>query len=78
MPIDKNKKLELEHSRVEYAVAKLEEIGYDVSQINDGELKFEYKGSVVTFFPYTGWHTGKTIKDGRGIDKLLKQITLCQ
>ena len=28
----------------------------------------------VKFFPYSGWHTGKSIKDGRGIENLLKQL----
>jgi len=25
-------------------------------------------------WPYTGWFSGKGVKDGRGIKKLLKQI----
>ena len=32
------------------------------------------KGERVMVYPYTGWFTGKTVKDGRGINNLLKQI----
>jgi hypothetical protein len=35
---------------------------------------FTYDGHQVKFFPYSGWHTGKSIKDGRGIEKLLAQL----
>lgn len=37
-------------------------------------IEFEYKGHIVKYFPYSGWATGKTIKDGRGLDNLLKQL----
>lgn len=37
-------------------------------------LRFPYKGNIVTFWPYTGWFSGKGIRDGRGIDNLIKQI----
>lgn len=37
-------------------------------------IKFIYKGALVRFYPYSGWAAGKTIQDGRGLDKLLKQL----
>lgn len=37
-------------------------------------LKFVHQGKEVKFYPYSGWHTGKTIKDGRGLCNLLKQL----
>ena len=42
--------------------------------INENEINIIYKNNIIKFFPRTGWHTGKGIKDGRGIKKLLKQI----
>jgi hypothetical protein len=33
-----------------------------------------FKNELVKFFPYSGWHTGKSIVDGRGIKKLLAQL----
>ena len=40
----------------------------------DKMIEFEYKGQPVKYFPYSGWATGKTIKDGRGLKNLIKQI----
>jgi len=31
-------------------------------------------GSTINFFPYSGWHSGKSIEDGRGFKNLLKQL----
>ena len=65
---------QLEPSRVEYAKCKIENLGYPIIEQSNTYLKFEYKGNVITLFPYSGWFTGKGIKDGRGINKLIKQI----
>ena len=61
--------------RIEYALRKISELGYSCN-LQEGNkcIQFIYKGGLVSFFPYTGWATGKTIKDGRGINYLLKQI----
>lgn len=37
-------------------------------------IEFEYKGHIVKYFPYSGWATGKTIKDGRGLMNLINQL----
>lgn len=60
--------------RMEYAQLKIEAEGYEVFRVTDKELQFEYKGALIHFFPYTGWASGKTIKDGRGINNLINQI----
>lgn len=65
---------ELEPKRIEYAIEKLTDMGFNVVKINDTTIKFIYKNHWVTLFPYSGWYTGKSIKDGRGIDNLLKQL----
>ena len=70
--IDRQK--ELEPKRMEYARNQITALGYEITEENDTTIKFQFKGSTVTFFPYSGWHSGKTITDGRGIGKLLKQI----
>jgi hypothetical protein len=61
--------------RIEYALRKITELGYSCN-LEEGNkcVQFTYKGGLVRFFPHTGWATGKTIKDGRGINKLIKQI----
>ena len=37
-------------------------------------LEFKYKGNTIKFYPYSGWHSGKGIKDGRGFQNLIKQL----
>lgn len=63
----------VEPDRMAYAKKKITDLGFEVTE---GEkcFHFLFKGSVVTFYPYTGWASGKTIVDGRGIKELLKQI----
>jgi hypothetical protein len=65
----------LQEDRVKYAIDVLSKLGFIVERINNSTLKFEYKGSIVLLYPYTGWFTGKTINDGRGIKNLIKQLT---
>ncbi len=66
---------ELEPQRVDYAIGQLHSLGIkSVFVEKDKCLVFQYKGHNVKFFPYSGWHTGKSIQDGRGIQKLLKQL----
>jgi len=74
MSIDKDKRSELEPTRMEYAISKLTELGYEVTHETDSWLTITFKGWPVKLFPYTGWFTGKTVTDGRGIQNLLKQI----
>jgi hypothetical protein len=63
----------LQPKRIEGCKAKLESLGFVVTQA-DVSLKFQYRGSTITFWPYSGWHSGKSIKDGRGFNNLLKQL----
>lgn len=70
----KSKQEALEPKRFEYAVKQLEGKGVQITAQTDRQIEFLHNGQKVTFYPYTGWHTGKTIKDGRGIHKLLKQL----
>ena len=54
---------------------RIAELGYTCKWIEQSKcLQFEFKGSTVRFFPYTGWFSGKAVKDGRGLNNLLKQI----
>lgn len=64
----------LEPSRLEYAKNQITMKGYDVTVIDDSRIEFQLHGNTIIHFAYTGWHSGKGIKDGRGINNLLKQI----
>ena len=64
----------IQSNRLPHAKKKLEEMGFVMHYEDRYQLHFKYKGSTVIFWPYTGWHSGKSIKDGRGFQKLLKQL----
>ena len=72
--LDIDRQLELEPKRMEFAKKAIEARGYKVIQVSNTELQFEYNNHEVRFFPYSGWATGSTVINGRGIKKLLRQI----
>jgi len=63
----------LEPTRIETAKNSIEKLGY-AATVYDKQITFTYKGSLVLYFPYSGWASGKTIKAGRGLKNLLSQI----
>lgn len=65
---------ELEPERMEYARAEITKLGYLILLQTDNKLTFLFKGGIVEVFPYSGWFTGSSVKDGRGLQKLLDQI----
>jgi len=72
--LDTDRQKELEPNRIEFAKAEITKLGYAITYEDGTKIQFEFKGKAVTLFPYSGWHTGSTIQDGRGIHKLIKQI----
>lgn len=72
--LDEERQKELEPQRIAHAKKCLQEKGYEITFQDERELQFIHEGETVNFFPYSGWHTGKSIKDGRGLRKLLKQL----
>lgn len=73
LDIERQRRMEL--PRLIYASEQICKLGYTVTVRSDMKsLQFEHNSSTVTFFPYSGWATGKTINDGRGLHNLLKQL----
>lgn len=72
--IRQERKNELEPSRLEFAKETFEKEGIKFVQLPQGKFEIEHKGETVVFWPYTGWHSGKSITDGRGIKNLIKQL----
>lgn len=72
--LDKEREAELQPKRMEVAKAAIENLGYKITYQDDTKINFWYKGSAVHYYPYSGWATGKHIKDGRGLQHLLEQI----
>lgn len=73
--LDKGRQEQLEPQRINFAVQQLQALGYDITHKDSTKVQFIHKGETVTLFPYSGWHSGKTIKDGRGLNNLLKQLS---
>ena len=59
---------------METAKSELNGLGLNIVEETADRIKFMFRGSIVTYYPYSGWATGKTIKDGRGLQNLLKQL----
>lgn len=63
----------LEPKRMRYCKDQLEKLGFEVTT-SSTEIRFVFKGHPIKLFPYSGWASGKTIDDCRGINNLLKQV----
>lgn len=72
--INKFREEALQPVRMRTCKTKLEDLGFAVESNDKNWLKFMYNGSKIVFWPYTGWASGASIKDGRGFDNLLKQL----
>ena len=74
--LNQDRQIKLEPNRMEYAISNISRLGFSIYGKTERSFQFNYKGATITFFPYTGWATGKTIQDGRGIHNLIKQISI--
>lgn len=74
MRLDIARQEKLEPKRIKYAKEKLCSIGCHIAYEDNTKIIIIYKNNKITFFPYSGWATGKGIKDGRGFANLLKQL----
>lgn len=72
--LDKEREAKLTPTRMQTAIDVLTNMGIKFEYQDDTTIWFHWKGARVSFFPYSGWHTGSTIKDGRGLINLLKQL----
>lgn len=64
----------IEPIRLRTAINEIQKLGLTIINCTDKMIEFEYKGQPVKYFPYSGWTTGKTIKDGRGLMNLINQL----
>jgi hypothetical protein len=72
--LDKEREAEIQPARMASCKDALEKLGFTVQVQSDDRLQFEYQGAPVMLYPYSGWFTGKTVKDGRGFRNLIKQL----
>lgn len=73
--LDQNRVDRLQPKRVQSCKNKLERLGFIVEQLGETQLKFTFKDSPVSFWPYSGWFSGRTVRDGRGFKNLLNQLS---
>ena len=71
--LDQERQNRLEPKRIAKAVEELKKMGMG-PKVDGKKVVFQFRGSTIQYFPYSGWATGKTIKDGRGLNNLLDQI----
>lgn len=72
--LDQEREAELQPKRMEVAKLAIQKLNLEIVQEDETKIVFIYKGSPIHYYPYSGWQTGKTIKDGRGLHNLLKQL----
>lgn len=74
MRLNTERQNKLEPIRMQIAINEIQILGLTILNCTDKMIEFEYKGQPVRYFPYSEWATGKTIKDGRGLNNLIKQL----
>ena len=72
--LNQDREQRLQPERLRTCKEKLEDMGFIVDQIDHTLLQFKLNGNIIKFYPYSGWHSGKGVKDGRGFANLLKQL----
>lgn len=72
--LDIARQMKLEPIRIKKAKKQLIELGIEITFICPTRIEFKFKGNIIKYFPYSGWHTGKGIVDGRGGWKLFDQL----
>lgn len=65
----------IEKDRTEHARRQLEDLGFSVTALPEKKaLTFIFNDSIITFYPYKGWFSGKGVRPGRGLKNLLNQL----
>lgn len=74
--LNEDRQKELEPKRLETAKREIESLGLQIVYEGSNRIDFMFKREKVMYYPYSGWATGKTIKDGRGLKQLLNQLKI--
>jgi len=72
--LDKSKQEKLEPQRMAHAKKQIELMGFVVFEFDKSTLIFQFKDHDVKYHAYSGWASGKSIKDGRGLSNLINQL----
>lgn len=72
--LNKERESTLQPKRINHATEEITALGFVITKTTSTYIQFVFKKQTVTFYPYSGWASGKGIKDGRGLENLLKQL----
>lgn len=72
--LNQEREAQLQPQRIAHAKKQLSARGIEIIYEDYNRIDFMWKGSKIMFYPYSGWHSGKTIQDGRGLKHLLDQL----
>jgi hypothetical protein len=72
--LNQDREAKLQPLRMQTAIKKINDLGFYIVDTNETTLKFYFKDEIITYHVYSGWASGKSIKDGRGLERLLKQL----
>jgi len=72
--LDQEREAVLQPKRIQTAIDAVTKLGIEIEKVDKTSIQFTFKGEKVTYFPYSGWASGKSIQDGRGLEPLLKQL----
>lgn len=72
--LDKERQANLEPKRINAAIEKIKSLGLEITHYDSTKIIFIFNGNKIQFYPYSGWHSGKGILDGRGAENLYKQL----
>ena len=73
--LNQEREKRLQPDRIKEAKYQIGRLGFVINFEDDTTIKFQYRGNIITFYPYSGWFSGKGIRDGRGLQNLISQIS---
>lgn len=72
--LNKDREEYLQPQRMAAAKSEIMKLGLPITFENENQIDFTFKGHKISYYPYSGWATGKTIQDGRGWSHLFSQL----
>jgi hypothetical protein len=72
--LNQEREKKLQPIRIQNSIEALKQKGITELVNDETGISFLYMDNAISFWPYSGWFSGKGIKQGRGLKKLLKQL----
>lgn len=61
--------------KIQSRIEILKIAGFEAKKISKSVVSIEFKGSTVLYYPRKEWFSGAKVKDGRGFENLMNQLT---